>query len=145
MTVEGLLKQERIQGCWFVDAKVPSIRMQVKWKTFPLIIFLISVIESAICLQSCLKATFKFLIKSNVSRGAPPEKTFFSVCSGLGSIFHIFPLTVNQRLETAILRLSTFEAKELMSLRKISTLLPPQGFRPEGEIPRRHSSNSRVY
>ena len=23
--------------------------------------------------------------------------------------------------------------------------LPPQGFRPEGEIPRRHSSNSRVY
>ena len=24
-------------------------------------------------------------------------------------------------------------------------LLPPQGFRPEGEIPRRHSSNSRVY
>ena len=25
-----------------------------------------------------------------------------------------------------------------------SRLLPPQGFRPEGEIPRRHSSNSRV-
>ena len=25
------------------------------------------------------------------------------------------------------------------------TFLPPQGFRPEGEIPRRHSSNSRVY
>ena len=24
-------------------------------------------------------------------------------------------------------------------------LLPPQGLRPEGEIPRRHSSNSRVY
>ena len=24
-------------------------------------------------------------------------------------------------------------------------LLPPQGFRPEDEIPRRHSSNSRVY
>ena len=24
-------------------------------------------------------------------------------------------------------------------------LLPPQGFRPEGQIPRRHSSNSRVY
>ena len=24
-------------------------------------------------------------------------------------------------------------------------LLPPQGFHPEGEIPRRHSSNSRVY
>ena len=24
-------------------------------------------------------------------------------------------------------------------------LLPPQGFRPEGEIPRRHPSNSRVY
>ena len=25
-----------------------------------------------------------------------------------------------------------------------SELLPPQGFRPEGEIPRRHSSNSRI-
>ena len=24
------------------------------------------------------------------------------------------------------------------------TLLPPHGFRPEGEIPKRHSSNSRV-
>ena len=69
-------------------------------------------------------------------------KTFFSGCSGLGSIFQIFPLTVNQRPETVtllplglvylflcflfksfhspftstILRLSTFEAKELMSL-----------------------------
>ena len=30
-------------------------------------------------------------------------KTIFSVCSGFGSIFHIFPLTVNQRLETATL------------------------------------------
>ena len=28
---------------------------------------------------------------------------------------------------------------------KNTDLLPPQGFRPEGEIPRRHSSNSRVY
>ena len=26
-----------------------------------------------------------------------------------------------------------------------TNLLPPQGFRPEGEIPRRHSSNSRVF
>ena len=26
-----------------------------------------------------------------------------------------------------------------------SMLLPPKGFRPEDEIPRRHSSNSRVY
>ena len=26
-----------------------------------------------------------------------------------------------------------------------SSLLPPQSFRPEGEIPGRHSSNSRVY
>ena len=69
-------------------------------------------------------------------------KTFFSGWSGLGSIFQIFPLTVNQRPETVtllplglvylflcflfksfhspftstILRLSTFEAKELMSL-----------------------------
>ena len=69
-------------------------------------------------------------------------KTILSVCSGLGSIFQIFPLTVNQRPETVtllplglvylflcflfksfhspftstILRLSTFEAKELMSL-----------------------------
>ena len=30
MCVEGCLKQEEIQGCWFVDGKVPSIRMQVK-------------------------------------------------------------------------------------------------------------------
>ena len=28
---------------------------------------------------------------------------------------------------------------------KASQKLPPQGFRPEGEISRRHSSNSRVY
>ena len=34
MCVEGRLKQEKIQGCWFVDGKVPSIRMQVKWETF---------------------------------------------------------------------------------------------------------------
>ena len=30
-------------------------------------------------------------------------KTIFSVCSGIGSIFQIFPLTVNQRPETATL------------------------------------------
>ena len=30
-------------------------------------------------------------------------KTFFSGCSGLGSIFQIFPLTVNQRPETVTL------------------------------------------
>ena len=29
--------------------------------------------------------------------------------------------------------------------RRALRLLPPQGFRPEGEIPRRHRSNSRVY
>ena len=40
MCVEGCLKQEKIQGCWFVDGKVPSIRMQVKWETFFLISFL---------------------------------------------------------------------------------------------------------
>ena len=34
MCVEGRLKQEKIQGCWFVDGKVPSIGMQVKWETF---------------------------------------------------------------------------------------------------------------
>ena len=68
-------------------------------------------------------------------------KTIFSVCSGIGSIFQIFPLTVNQRPETATLLPSglvylfvflvkfpltiyfdyltfvyRFEAKELMSL-----------------------------
>ena len=47
MCVEGRLKQEKIQGCWFVDGKVPSIRMQVKWETFTLISFLNNVIESA--------------------------------------------------------------------------------------------------
>ena len=30
-------------------------------------------------------------------------------------------------------------------LRETTHLLPPQGFRPEGEIRRAHSSNSRVY
>ena len=63
MCVEGRLKQEKIQGCWFVDGKVPSIRMQVKWETFFLISFLNNVIESAKqnknlhSLLSCLKAT----------------------------------------------------------------------------------------
>ena len=33
MCVEGRLKQEKVQGCWFVDGMVPSIRMQVKWET----------------------------------------------------------------------------------------------------------------
>ena len=47
MCVEGLLKQENVGGCWFVDGKVPSIRMQVKWEiSFP-ISFLNNVIESA--------------------------------------------------------------------------------------------------
>ena len=36
-----------VDSVWFVDGKVPSIRMQVKWETFLLIIFLNNVIESA--------------------------------------------------------------------------------------------------
>ena len=36
-------------------------------------------------------------------REAPLVKTFFSVCSGIGSIFQIFLLTVKQRPETATL------------------------------------------
>ena len=47
MCVEGRLKQEKIQGCWFIDGKVPSIRLQVKWETFFLKSFLNNVIESA--------------------------------------------------------------------------------------------------
>ena len=47
MCVEGRLIQEKIQRCWFVDGKVPSIRMQVRWETFSLISFLNNVIESA--------------------------------------------------------------------------------------------------
>ena len=77
-------------------------------------------------------------------------KTIFSVCSGIGLIFQIFPLTVNQRPETATLLpsglvylllyflskvsthhllrlfiklLSTFEAKELMSLKSFCFFL----------------------
>ena len=46
MCVEERLKQEKIHRCWFVDGKVPSIRMQVKWETFSLISFLNNVIES---------------------------------------------------------------------------------------------------
>ena len=33
----------------------------------------------------------------------------------------------------------------LLWKRVMDDLLPPQGFRPTGEIPRRHSSNSRIY
>ena len=48
MCAEGRLKQEKMQGCWFVDGKVPSIRMQVKWETFILKSFQVNnVIESA--------------------------------------------------------------------------------------------------
>ena len=47
MCVERLLKQEKVQGCWFVDGKVSSIRMHVKWETFFLISFLNNVIEAA--------------------------------------------------------------------------------------------------
>ena len=71
MCVEGRLKQEKIQGCWFVDGKVPSIRMQVKWETFFLISCLNNEIESARqtkknlhSLLSCLKATSR-IIESN--------------------------------------------------------------------------------
>ena len=46
MCVEGRLKQEKIQGCSFVDGKVSSTRIQVKWETFFLIRFLNNVIES---------------------------------------------------------------------------------------------------
>ena len=35
--------------------------------------------------------------------------------------------------------------KKLPGTQGATNLLPPQGFRPEGEILRRHSSNSRVY
>ena len=74
MCVEGRLKQQKIQGCWFVDGKVPSIRMQVyKCETFFLISFLNNVIESAkqkkiytscnLVLKPLLLLT---LIKSNV-------------------------------------------------------------------------------
>ena len=35
--------------------------------------------------------------------------------------------------------------KKLPGTQGATNLLPPQGFHPEGEIPRRHSGNSRVY
>ena len=59
MCVEGRLKQEKIQGCWFVDGKVPSIRMQVKWETFFLLSFFNNVIEAA----KPKKFTNVFLVK----------------------------------------------------------------------------------
>ena len=70
MCVEGRLKQEKIQGCWFIDGKVPSIRMQITWETFFLISFENNVIESAKQNKnlhsplSCLKASYR-IIKSN--------------------------------------------------------------------------------
>ena len=47
-------------------------------------------------------------------------KTFFSGCSGLGSIFQIFPLTVNQRPETATLPTSRVVYLLLCFLCKVS-------------------------
>ena len=40
-------------------------------------------------------------------------------------------------------KISSFRAKAHLVFHWC--LLPPQGFHPEGEIPRRHSSNSRVW
>ena len=48
---------------------------------------------------------------------------------------------VKKRTQNAFLQSKIGSGKTL----KVKELLPPQGFRPEGEIPRRHSSNSRVY
>ena len=52
-------------------------------------------------------------------------KTIFgvsaSVCSGIGSIFQIFPLTVNQRPETAALLPSELVHLLLCFLSKVST------------------------
>ena len=52
-------------------------------------------------------------------------KTIFgvsaSVCSGIGSIFQIFPLTVNQRPETATLLPSELVHLLLCFLSKVST------------------------
>ena len=48
-------------------------------------------------------------------------KTIFSVCSGIGSIFQIFPLTVNQRPETATLLPSDLVYLLLCVLSKVST------------------------
>ena len=48
-------------------------------------------------------------------------KTIFSVCSGIGSIFQIFPLTVNQRPETATLLPSELVYLLFCFLSKVST------------------------
>ena len=48
-------------------------------------------------------------------------RTIFSVCSGIGSIFQIFPLTVNQRPETATLLPSGLVYLLLCFLSKVST------------------------
>ena len=48
-------------------------------------------------------------------------KSIFSVCSGIGSIFQIFPLTVNQRPETATLLPSGLVYLLLCFLSKVST------------------------
>ena len=41
--------------------------------------------------------------------------------------------------------LSLAREKEVVPQKAKNVLLTPQGFRPEGELPRRHPSNSRVY
>ena len=78
MCVEGLLKQEKVQRCWFVDGKVPSIRMQVKQETFLLISFLNNVIESAkqnyTCCNLALKPLLEFLNQIKCKRNEVTEE-----------------------------------------------------------------------
>ena len=80
MCIEGCLKQEEIQGCWFVDGKVPSIMMQVKWETFFLISFLNNVIESAkqnkiyTCCNLALKPLLEFLNQIKCKRNEVTEE-----------------------------------------------------------------------
>ena len=49
--------------------------------------------------------------ENSIDREDQPVKTLLNVCSGLGSIFQIFPLTVNQSLEIG--NISSFKGSVL--------------------------------
>ena len=80
MCIEELLKQEKVLRRWFIDEKVPSIRMQVKQETFFLISFLNNVIESAkpkkiyTCCNLALKPLLEFLNQIKCNRNEVTEE-----------------------------------------------------------------------
>ena len=70
MCVEGRLKQEKIQGCWFVEGKVPSIRMQASSET------------QGQSVGSGEKAERKFSLRTKETLGTDSHRTISKNSSG---------------------------------------------------------------